>query len=255
MPHYLGESYNDDRLFILDYGRVRRGADTVWGVITRRNIPGRFPPFRSDVFDSEEAAIAFIQSTEPSTPRISLGGRSPDPVPTYEEYCSWLAREGIPSSLEVHAITGGPLFRTDIVEVQEAGGPAARRQVPPKLVITGVKVLLWLATLGIVAVLLLMLVQQAAPGTRVRIPGLIVGLIWFAVAWPLYHLADWVVRRIWPGVDAPQEPMYPTNSAPCCPGCGAIALLDARFCGDCGASLAGLRDGAESEGRRGRDSR
>ena len=72
----------------------------MWAVTTRRNCEG-FPPFRVDDFASEEEAIVFIKRVEPETPRISLGGRSPVPTPTYEEHCRQLNQVGVPSALRM----------------------------------------------------------------------------------------------------------------------------------------------------------
>ena len=110
MPIYEGELYNDDRLFILDYGLAEEEKNQVWCVVTRRNTH-RFPPFRFDKFESENDAVDFIKKIEPTTPLISLGGKSPKSAPTYDEYLRWLAENQIPSSLEIHATNGGPLIK------------------------------------------------------------------------------------------------------------------------------------------------
>ena len=88
MRFYKGEVYNDDRLFILDYGIADEEGKQVWYIATRRNT-SRFPPFRVDRFTSESEVIEFIKAVEPKTPRISLDGKSPFPIPTYEEHLKW----------------------------------------------------------------------------------------------------------------------------------------------------------------------
>jgi hypothetical protein len=103
MNLWRGETYLDDRLFILDLQQAKKGNHEVWAVTTRRNIKG-FPPFRVDDFKTKEEAVSFLKGVEPSTPRISLHGKSPTPVPTYEEYLRWCDTEDIPSSMHIHRL-------------------------------------------------------------------------------------------------------------------------------------------------------
>jgi hypothetical protein len=42
-------------------------------------------PMCVESFSTEKEAIACMQEIEPTTPRLSLGGASPSPTPTYEE--------------------------------------------------------------------------------------------------------------------------------------------------------------------------
>jgi hypothetical protein len=99
--HFDGREYFDDRLFLLELEHVTIGSLTRnnaakerWAVITRRNVPG-YPPFRSDDFESREAAIRYLRHIAPQTPRISLGGGSPDPTPSLSEFMAWLASSGL----------------------------------------------------------------------------------------------------------------------------------------------------------------
>lgn len=104
---FQGQEYFDDRLFVLYLcaGQVEiedgeEGAvwtsiyhenppdDHIWCVATYRNC-ARYPLYRVDSFYKKEDAIAYIKQTEPETPLISLGGRSPqDPLP-YDQYLEW----------------------------------------------------------------------------------------------------------------------------------------------------------------------
>jgi hypothetical protein len=93
MKLWQGQLYNDDRLFILDLQLAQKKKQPVWAVTTRRNLDG-FPPFRVDDFPTKEAAIAFIQKIEPTTPRISLGGNSPQHPLAYGDYIVALRKEG-----------------------------------------------------------------------------------------------------------------------------------------------------------------
>ena len=110
---YDGELYNDDRLFILDYGIAGEKGEQGWYVVTRRNTE-RFPPFRVDRFTCESEAIEFIKKAEPETPRISLGGKSPSPIPSYEEHLNWLREDQLPSSMEIHEINRGPIIKMSL---------------------------------------------------------------------------------------------------------------------------------------------
>jgi len=99
--HFDGQEYYDDRLFVLELAQVTTRSLTRseaprnrWAVITRRNIPG-YSPFRSDDFGTREEAIQFLHQIAPTTPRISLGGKSPTPEPTLPEYRAWLLSSGL----------------------------------------------------------------------------------------------------------------------------------------------------------------
>lgn len=101
MKFWQGQPYFDDRVFILDLQQATKNGQSVWAVTTRRNVQG-FPPRRVDDFKTKEEAIIYLKQVEPSTPCISLGGKSPSPEPSYEEYIAWCKSEGIPSSMEIH---------------------------------------------------------------------------------------------------------------------------------------------------------
>jgi hypothetical protein len=113
---YRDELYNDDRLFILDYGIADEDGKQVWYVATRRNTP-RFPPYRVDRFTSESEVIDYIKKIEPETPRISLEGKGPFPVPTYQEHLEWLQENQVPSSLELHEINRGPIVKVSLTNL------------------------------------------------------------------------------------------------------------------------------------------
>jgi hypothetical protein len=103
METWQGQQYLDDRVFILDLQPATKAGRQVWAVTTRRNVKG-FPPRRVDDFDTQEEAIAYLKKVEPSTPRISLGGASPSPEPTYDEYLAWCQSEEIPDSMQLHEV-------------------------------------------------------------------------------------------------------------------------------------------------------
>lgn len=125
MISYQGKNYNDDRLFILDLTQAKKGNRIIWAVVTRHNYQG-FPPFRIDEFDSKEDAVSFIMKTEPSTPRISLGGNSPQIPISYEAYCQLLESEGLPSSLEIYEMNKGNQREIILEAIQEE-----KRPIPP----------------------------------------------------------------------------------------------------------------------------
>lgn len=101
MHLFEGRVYNDDRLFILDIALTEKDCHTFWVVVTRRNHEG-FPPYRVDEFRSKEEALEFIKKTEPTTPLISLGVKSPINPLSYEDYCKKLKEINIPSALEIY---------------------------------------------------------------------------------------------------------------------------------------------------------
>jgi len=119
MFFWQGRMYRDDRVFILDLQLASKGDRQVWAVTTRRNIDG-FPPVRVDDFETKGKAVEFIQRIEPTTPRMSFGGKSPDnPVP-YDEYVLRLHEAGIPSAMELHDLNSSGRGELIISEVTEA---------------------------------------------------------------------------------------------------------------------------------------
>jgi hypothetical protein len=119
MVFWQGTMYRDDRVFILDLQLASKGDRQVWAVTTRRNIDG-FPPFRVDDFETREKAVEFIQRIEPTTPRISFGGRPPNNPVSYDEYVLQLHEEGIPSAMDIHDLNSGGRGELIISEVTEA---------------------------------------------------------------------------------------------------------------------------------------
>src|SRR3546814_5985136 len=63
-----------------------------WTVITIRNVPG-YMPVRYDQFPSREDALTYFQEVVVETTRVSLGNSDPSPVPSIEQYTSWLKLE------------------------------------------------------------------------------------------------------------------------------------------------------------------
>lgn len=100
---FEGREYLDDRMFVLEIARALpssppNATDMPWILVTRRNVRG-YPPTRADDFATWQAAADYVRQVEPTTPRISLGGRSPDPVPTYDEFVAWCRGCGVRSAL------------------------------------------------------------------------------------------------------------------------------------------------------------
>jgi hypothetical protein len=70
-------------------------------------------------FERRKQLIAFIQKIEPETPRISLGGRSPQHVLGYAEYLASLRNEGVPSAMQIYEMekrTRGELIIDELSE-------------------------------------------------------------------------------------------------------------------------------------------
>ena len=68
-------------------------------LITYRNTQ-RLPAVRTDEFQSLRDALHYIQRIEPTCPRISLHGASPNPTPTWSEHLQWLHSLGLRSVAE-----------------------------------------------------------------------------------------------------------------------------------------------------------
>ena len=100
--------FHDDRMFVLEVTPIESSDGTSvvlapelsgskvkeWAVVTRRNVPG-YPPHRVDRFRTQVEAIDFYKHTVVSTPRKSLEEKSPEPVPTVQQYTAWLVRENL----------------------------------------------------------------------------------------------------------------------------------------------------------------
>lgn len=82
----------DDRLFRLEIVRYRGLKEREWIVATLHNVLGRIPAGQNH-FASREDALDYYLKVVVETPRTSLGGRSPDPLPSIEQYTAWLKSE------------------------------------------------------------------------------------------------------------------------------------------------------------------
>ena len=108
--------YRDDRMFVMrlsaDFQTSADGSITINGrdfnlksrsqavaLITYRNTL-QLSAVRFDPFPNMDAAEEYIKKVETSCPRLSLNGKSPDPVPGWEEHLEWLNGNGLLSVLE-----------------------------------------------------------------------------------------------------------------------------------------------------------
>lgn len=98
-----GIVYKDDRLFILDLTPAKKDGKSAWAIVTRKNHDG-FPPVRTDEFESKEQAVEYIRKIEPITPLISLSGKQPVSLLSYEEYCAKLREKGLPAALDIYEL-------------------------------------------------------------------------------------------------------------------------------------------------------
>jgi hypothetical protein len=108
--------YRDDRMFVLritsEFTKESDGSiiaalrpdgddDSAKPVvlITYRNTPSR-PAIRVVDFPSRGDALAYVMRVEPTCPRITLEGRSPEPAPSWQEHLDWLHGLGLTSAAE-----------------------------------------------------------------------------------------------------------------------------------------------------------
>jgi len=108
--------YRDDRMYVMrlsaDFLTSADGSITINGrdfnlksrsqhvaLITYRNTL-QLPAVRVDPFPNMDAAEDYIKRIEPGCPRLSLNGKSPDPVPGWNEHLEWLHENGLLSVLE-----------------------------------------------------------------------------------------------------------------------------------------------------------
>jgi hypothetical protein len=110
------DKYRDDRMYVMrmcsDFTKLKDGTisvsmtneepfDTSGPImlITYRNTYN-LPAFRTDEFKSYAEAIIYIHRIEPTCPRLSLGSKSPNPIPTWEAHLDWLHSQGLKSAVE-----------------------------------------------------------------------------------------------------------------------------------------------------------
>jgi hypothetical protein len=92
MRHW--ELIQDDRLFRLEISTHSDLKDHPWAVVTLHNVAGRIPA-REDHFASRETALNYYLKVVVETPRASLGNHSPDPLPSIEQYTTWLKSQNL----------------------------------------------------------------------------------------------------------------------------------------------------------------
>jgi hypothetical protein len=101
---FEGNTYNDDRLFVLHVcpctiqennqnlrTTIYHGqppANHYWCVVTFRNTD-RFPAVSVKHFHTEDEANGYKDHVEPTTPRISTGGQGANPAPSLEQFREW----------------------------------------------------------------------------------------------------------------------------------------------------------------------
>lgn len=100
-PKIFDLLFQDDRMFVLEVSPVTTSVSTSndppkmeWSVIIRRNVPD-YPPYRVDSFPTKSEAIEYYKKVVVTTPRVSLGNKSLEPIPTTDEYIRWLIQEGL----------------------------------------------------------------------------------------------------------------------------------------------------------------
>ena len=108
---FQGLEYFDDRLYVLYLcnGIVdtkqddivtttiyhdKAPEDHLWCIVTYRNC-SRYPAVRVDSFYKKDDAMEYLKKIEPETPLISLAGKSPDTVVSFEEFQKWKRENGL----------------------------------------------------------------------------------------------------------------------------------------------------------------
>ena len=60
---YEGETYRDDRMFVLNLSLGKSNNEDKYILMTYRNIP-QLPPVRCDDFDTKEEAIKYLKNVD-----------------------------------------------------------------------------------------------------------------------------------------------------------------------------------------------
>jgi len=102
MPfEYEGETYRDDRMFVLNLSLGKSNNEDKYILMTYRNIP-QLPVVRCDDFDTKEEAIKYLKNVEPKVPLTSLN-RKPLEIPenedTWEYWLKWLKDRNLKSAI------------------------------------------------------------------------------------------------------------------------------------------------------------
>jgi hypothetical protein len=138
-----GETYNDDRMFVVHIGRcttVERSdtidttiyhdtppIDAKWCLVTFRNTP-RYPAFRVDHFETREDAQRYLEEVLPAVPLVSLGGGSPRPPKSYAEYLEWERANGLANFDPLSMFSPGGYNRTELfIQPRKASGFTTER--------------------------------------------------------------------------------------------------------------------------------
>lgn len=104
MIKFLGNSYFDDRMFILEILPIivknfeLTEEKEMWSVITRKNSPGYYPT-RTDDFVTKDEAIEFYKKIILQTPLVSMKGKPLNTVPDYNTFVEKLKKQGIDITL------------------------------------------------------------------------------------------------------------------------------------------------------------
>ena len=123
---YQGETYRDDRMFVLNLSLGKSNNKEKYILMTYRNTP-QLPPVRVDDFETKEDAIEYIKKIEPKVPLTSLD-RQPLNIPknadAWEYWMRWLKDRNIQSAISGHQnlphwVTQEEVANRSYVEVEE----------------------------------------------------------------------------------------------------------------------------------------
>jgi hypothetical protein len=82
----------DDRLYRMEIKQWNWSEERPWTVVTLHNLFATLPA-RQDEFATHAEALRYYLKVVVETPRASLGGLSPDPLPSIGQYTAWLKLE------------------------------------------------------------------------------------------------------------------------------------------------------------------
>ena len=135
MIEFDGDLYHDDRMFVLYIARcdVRQRGDgfvdwtiyhrqapteAFWALVMYRNTR-RYPAVMVDGFPTRDEAEEWKRRVEPAVPRISLGGRSPTPPPSYEEFVQWKTDLGLKEYDYTQFYSGAGVNEREIITLRD----------------------------------------------------------------------------------------------------------------------------------------
>ena len=102
MINFKGETYRDDRLFVLNLTHGKEEEKSKWILVTYRNTI-ELPVYKTNCFDTKEDAIQYLKKVEQFTPLISNNEQpleiAESAISDWDYYNNWLKQNNLFSAI------------------------------------------------------------------------------------------------------------------------------------------------------------